>query len=158
MMSDRNGANLLDNIICKFCCNNSRNTITCRREKRVEYTYAIEQSYRTASVVTMLIVNSSQNDYSFNREEEPEKEIEKCSLCHTHPKECACVECGAQTCKKCSKAIPSGKDISSPKDDLPAITTHNTSEICPSGKGLIDLQRNDGMSFVYLRRKPQTIL
>ncbi|GFQ65541.1 hypothetical protein TNCT_368941 [Trichonephila clavata] len=46
---------------------------------------------------------------SIFQEEEPEKEIEKCSLCHTHPKECACVECGAQTCKKCSKAIPSGK-------------------------------------------------
>ncbi|GFT00084.1 protein piccolo [Nephila pilipes] len=42
-------------------------------------------------------------------ETEKEKEVEKCSLCHSHPKECACVECGAQTCKKCSKAIPSGK-------------------------------------------------
>ncbi|GIY44833.1 hypothetical protein CDAR_484391 [Caerostris darwini] len=42
-------------------------------------------------------------------DEEPEKVVEKCGLCHAYPKECACVECGAQTCKKCSKAIPSGK-------------------------------------------------
>lgn len=46
---------------------------------------------------------------SFFCSEEPEKVVEKCSLCHNFPKECACVECGAQTCKKCSKAIPSGK-------------------------------------------------
>ncbi|XP_055936610.1 titin-like [Argiope bruennichi] len=42
-------------------------------------------------------------------EEEQEKVVDKCSLCHNYPKECACVECGAHTCKKCSKAIPSGK-------------------------------------------------